>query len=301
MRVATRGSALALRQTQWVTDKLRTVWPRLEIDLITASTEGDRDKQTPLTSLGQGVFVKGVEELLLSERADIAVHSLKDVPTMPSSGLDLAAFPTREDPRDGLVSRLGTDIRTLPARARVGTGSPRRAAQLLALRPDLQVLPVRGNLDTRLGKLREGQLDALVLAVAGLARLERLSELTQTFTVEECTPAVGQGTLVIQCRSGDHAVGELVRPLDDAICRAESLAERAFLAALGGGCQLPAGALARVEGPYLEIVGVAASPDGRSLERERRRGHASTPAAVGHQLAERLLPRARGLLPAVTA
>lgn len=301
LRLATRASTLALRQAEWVRDRLLQAWPGLEVELVRASTPGDRDKHTPLTSLGQGVFVRGVEELLLGCRADIAVHSLKDVPTLQTSGLNLAAFPPREDPRDGLVCRVGRDLDTLPRGARVGTGSPRRAAQLLALRPDLRILPVRGNLDTRLRKLREGAFEALVLAVAGLTRLERASELDHIFSVRECTPAVGQGALAVQCRAEDKATHSLVAPLDDPACRAEALAERAFLAALGGGCQVPAGALARADGLRLEMVGVAASPDGRELVREAIRGGSDRPAQLGHELADRLLPRARGLLALATA
>lgn len=296
VRVATRASALALCQSAWVMDRLRLAWPDLRIDVVTASTPGDRDKQTPLTSLGQGVFVSGVEQLLLDGEADIAVHSLKDVPTILTPGLELAAFPPREDPRDGLVCRAGRDLASLPAGAAVGTGSPRRAAQLLALRNDLNVSPVRGNLDTRLRKLRDGQFDALVLAVAGLARLGRTDELDQIFDVDECTPATGQGALAVQCRSDDDRARALVAPLDDPICRAEVLAERAFLAALGGGCQFPAGALGRTRGDRLEVVGVAASPDGRELVRGRHEGPAHRSARVGHELGERLLPHARGLL-----
>jgi hydroxymethylbilane synthase len=295
LRVATRASALALRQTGLVTDRLASRWPELRIELVAATTAGDRDKQTPLTSLGQGVFVKGVEELLLANGADVAVHSLKDVPTALTPGLDLAAFPPREDPRDGLVCRVGTDLASLPAGARVGTGSPRRAAQLLAIRPDLRIRPVRGNLDTRLRKLRDGEYEALVLAVAGLARLERLDELDQVFEPEECTPAVGQGALAVQCRSGDDAVRRLVAVLDDPVCRAEVLAERAYLAALGGGCQLPAGALASVNGDALSVIGVAASPDGRELVRERHWGLVGGPAEAGRELGERMIALARGL------
>jgi hydroxymethylbilane synthase len=296
LRVATRASALALRQTRLVVDRLASRWPNLRIELVPATTAGDRDKQTPLTSLGQGVFVKGVEELLVADRADVAVHSLKDVPIAPTPGLDLVAFLPREDPRDGLVCRVGTDLASLPAGARVGTGSPRRAAQLLAVRPDVRIVPVRGNLDTRLGKLRDGEYEALVLAVAGLARLERLDELDQLLEPEECTPAVGQGALAVQCRSGDEAVRRLVAALDDSVCRAEVLAERAFLAALGGGCQLPAGALACVNGDALSLIGVAASPDGRELVRERHGGLVGAAAEIGRELGERMIARARGLL-----
>jgi hydroxymethylbilane synthase len=269
----------------------------MTFEVVTASTPGDRDKQTPLTTLGQGVFVKGVEEQLLDGRVDLAVHSLKDVPTSETPGLALAAFPIRADARDGLVCRVGRNLATLPSGARVGTGSPRRAAQLLALREDIQITPVRGNLDTRLRKLRDGELDALTVAVAGLERLGRLAELDQALEADECTPAAGQGTLAVQCRSDDQRARTLLAAIDRPTIRAEALAERAFLARLGGGCQLPAGAVARVfEGGSLEIVGVVASADGKRLVREHASGAVSEAVAAGHVLAEALLPAARSLI-----
>jgi hydroxymethylbilane synthase len=298
IRVVTRQSALALTQTQWVIDQLRAAWPGLVAELVFASTPGDRDKSTPLTTLGQGVFVKGVEEMLLDGRADVAVHSLKDVPTILTPGLELAAFPRRADPRDGLVCRaaVGRSLAELPPRARVGTGSPRRAAQLLAMRPDLRVSPIRGNLDTRLAKLHAGEFDALALAVAGLERLGRLDELAQVFEVDECTPCVGQGTLAVQCRSDAPAIRALVARIADPAARAASIAERSFLAALGGGCELPAGALGTVSGANLDLVGVVASADGRDVVRQRKTGRMDDPAQFGRQLAHQLLPRARTLI-----
>lgn len=297
LRVVTRGSALALTQTRMVVDRLRAARPDLAFEIVTATTPGDRDKQTPLTTLGQGVFVKGVEEQLLDGRADLAVHSLKDVPTAPTPGLVLGAFPLRADARDGLVCRVGRNLASLPSGARVATGSPRRAAQLLALRSDLRIVPVRGNLDTRLRKLRDGEFEALTVAVAGLERLGRLHELDQVFEVDECTPAVGQGTLVVQCRSDDERAHAVLAGVDVPTIRAEALAERAFLVRLGGGCELPAGAVARVFGDgQIEMVGVVASADGRRLARERHAGSASDPERVGRELAERLLPLASGLL-----
>ena len=298
LRVVTRQSTLALTQTKGVIDELRAAWPGLLAELVVASTPGDRDKSTPLTTLGQRVFVKGVEEALLDGRADVAVHSLKDVPTILTSGLELAAFPRRGDPRDGLVCRdgVGRSLADLPLRARVGTGSPRRAAQLLALRPDLRVTPVRGNLDTRLAKLHAGEFDALTLAVAGLQRLGRMDELAQVFEVDECTPCVGQGTLVVQCRADAPSIKSLVARIDDPATRTASIAERAFLAALGGGCELPAGALGVLRGTELDLVGVVASPDGRDVVRQRRSGPMGNPASFGRTLALQLLPRARTLL-----
>jgi hydroxymethylbilane synthase len=278
-------------------DLLVRRWPDLRFEVVTATTPGDRDKQTPLTTLGQGVFVKGVEEQLLDGRVDLAVHSLKDVPTAETPGLTLAAFPLRADARDGLVCRVGRNLASLPPGARVGTGSPRRSAQLLALRHDLQMTPIRGNLDTRLRKLRDGEIDALTVAIAGMERLGRLAELDQALEADECTPAAGQGTLVVQCRADDERALALLAAIDAPTIRAESLAERSFLARLGGGCQLPAGAVARIfDGGRLEIVGVVASTDGRRLVREQISGLAADPTGAGQALAEALLPAARTLI-----
>jgi hydroxymethylbilane synthase len=286
-----------LIQTGLVVDLLAARWPNLTFEVVTASTPGDRDKQTPLTTLGQGVFVKGVEEQLLDGRVDLAVHSLKDVPTAETPGLTLGAFPLRADARDGLVFRSGRNLANLTAGARVGTGSPRRAAQLLALRNDLQVVPIRGNLDTRLRKVRDGEVDALTVAIAGMERLGRLSELDQALEVDECTPAAGQGTLVVQCRADDERALKILAAIDAPTIRTEAEAERSFLAALGGGCQLPAGAVARVfDGGSLEIVGVVASSDGKRLVREHVSATASDPVAAGAQLATILLPAARALI-----
>ncbi|MCC7367647.1 MAG: hydroxymethylbilane synthase [Chloroflexi bacterium] len=300
LRVVTRGSQLALIQTRQVVDLLAQRWPGLQFEIVTASTPGDRDKHTPLTTLGQGVFVKGVEEQLLHGRVDLAVHSLKDVPTDETPGLRLGAFPLRADARDGLVCRVGRNLASLPSGARVGTGSPRRAAQLLALRGDLQITPIRGNLDTRLRKLREGEIDALTVAVAGLERLGRLPELDQALEVDECTPAAGQGTLVVQCRADDEQALAVLAAIDRPTIRAEALAERAFLARLGGGCELPAGAVARVfDGGSIELVGVVASQDGKRLAREHSSGPADDPVVAGVALAEALLPLAKQLIPDV--
>jgi hydroxymethylbilane synthase len=297
LRVVTRGSQLALIQTGLVVDVLAARWPDVVFEIVTASTPGDRDKQTPLTTLGQGVFVKGVEEQLLDGRVDLAVHSLKDVPTDETPGLTLGAFPLRADARDGLVCHVGRNLASLPPGARVGTGSPRRAAQLLALRSDLQMAPIRGNLDTRLRKVHDGEVDALTVAIAGMERLGRLAELDQALEIDECTPAAGQGTLGVQCRADDARVLEILAAIDSPTIRAEALAERAFLAKLGGGCQLPAGAVARVfDGGRLEIVGVVASADGKRLVREHGAGTADNPRAAGEALADVLMPAARSLL-----
>jgi hydroxymethylbilane synthase len=297
LRLATRGSVLALIQARTVADLLESASPGLTVEVVPVSTPGDRDKRTPLTTLGQGVFVKGVEEMLLDGRADLAVHSLKDVPTTESPGLALGAFPVRADPRDGLVCRVGRNLLSLPSDATVATGSPRRAAQLLALRPDVRIVPVRGNLDTRLRKLRDGEFDALTVAVAGLERLDRLHELDQAFEADECTPAAGQGTLVAQVRADDPNMRGIVDGIDVESLRAASLAERAFLAALGGGCELPAGALAEVtDDGRLVMIGVVASADGKRLVRERHSGSSDDPSQAGVELAQTMLRQARDVL-----
>ncbi|MFN8522428.1 MAG: hydroxymethylbilane synthase [Chloroflexota bacterium] len=301
LRLATRGSVLALIQSGWVAGLLERAAPGLRVEMVRVLPPGDQDKQTPLTVLGKGVFVKGVEELLLRGGADIAVHSLKDVPTDETPGLCLGAFPPSEDPRDAVICRAGLDFDRLPIGATIGTGSPRRAAQLLALRADLQIKPIRGNLDTRIRRLHEGHYDAVVVAVAGVARLDRRAELTRILEVDECTPAVGQGALGVQCRSGDAAVRDLLAAIDDPACRARSLAERELLRVIDGGCRIPAGAVAQIRGDTLDLVGVVASPDGRSLDRRRTTAPLADPIAAGRALAELLMPAANGLLAAGVA
>jgi hydroxymethylbilane synthase len=303
VRIATRGSVLALRQAELVADRLRDAQPGLAIEFVVASTAGDRDKRSPLTALGQGVFVKGVEQMVLSGAADLAVHSLKDVPIAVTPGLVLAAIPLRADPRDGLIAAApySKSIRAagpeaLPSGARVGTGSPRRAAQLRAFRSDIEILPIRGNLDTRILKLRDAVYDAIVVAVAGVERLGRAQELDWIFSPEECTPAVGQGSLVVQCRSDDRPMVDLAVRVNDAALMSEADAERAFLAAMGGGCELPVGALAHRDMGRLSVIGVVASPDGRRLVRRHAAAGVADPQQVGRGLAEMLLNEVEGLL-----
>jgi hydroxymethylbilane synthase len=283
-------------QTGHVARLLEERWPGVRVEIIETTPVGDRDKSTPLTQLGKGVFVKGVEELMARGEADAAIHSLKDVPTEETAGLVLAGFPIRVDPRDGLISRGGESFEALPINAVVGTGSPRRAAQLRAMRRDIRIAELRGNLDTRIAKLRSGQYDAIAVAVAGVQRLGREAEVTEVFEFDRVTPAAGQGALVVQCREDDAAMRQLLAGIDDARVRAEVLAERAFLATLGGGCQIPAGAVGRADGGELSLVGVVASDDGSRFERRRLVGSVGHPAELGRELAEALLPLARGLL-----
>jgi hydroxymethylbilane synthase len=297
LRLGTRGSQLALRQAELVRAALQAQHPALAIELVPITTRGDQLAHLPLQAIsGQGVFARALEDALLAGTIDCAVHSLKDLPGALRSGLVLAAFPPREDARDALVARTAPGFAALPPRARVATSSPRRAAQLLAARPDLEIVPIRGNVDTRLRKLEEQRLDATVLAVAGLRRLGLAARITEPLPLDLCLPAVGQGALAVQCRADDLATRALLAPLDDAPTRAAVEAERALLAALGGGCRIPIAAHATVEGATLRLRGLLASPDGRTLIRDQLMGPASAATRLGRALAERLLAAGGGAL-----
>lgn len=289
LRLATRGSALALAQAALVTDALRRADAGITVEIVRVQTEGDIDRTTPLRTLGgRGVFVRGVEDALLSGRAEIAVHSLKDVPSETAGGLTLGAMLARGDPRDALVASRGRPLAALPAGARVGTSSQRRATLLHALRPDLAVVELRGNVDTRLRRVAAGDLDGAVLAAAGLERLGRIGEATQLFEAMEFLPAPGQGVIAIECRADDAATLALLAALEDAPTRVAAEAERGFLAALGSGCSLPVGAYAQLDGDLVALRAMIADEDGRApLFGEATGAHAAA-AAVGRGLGERL-------------
>jgi hydroxymethylbilane synthase len=291
LTLATRGSRLALAQATLVIDLLRQARPGLEIHLRTIATQGDLNREVPLADLvaPDGVFTRGVEAELLAGRAHLAVHSLKDVPTALDARLVLAAFPPRGDVSDVLVAPTGLGFDRLPAGATVGTSSPRRQAQTLAARPDLRVVAIRGNVDTRLAKLRAGEVDALILAAAGLERLELHDFTSQPLPLDRFLPAVGQGSLVAQCRADDLETGTLLTSIDDPATRAAIEAERAFLRAVGGGCRVPVAGLGRLVGGQLELRGFIAAPDGSESHSDLLRGPAAEPAALGLALAERLL------------
>ena len=296
VRIATRGSALALAQTALAADAMRHADAAVEIETVEISTEGDRDRVTPLSVLGgRGVFVRAVEEALLAERADVAVHSLKDMPTQQLPGLALAAVLPRGDARDALVSREGALLTDLPAGARVGTSSNRRVALLRALRPDVAPAEIRGNVDTRLRKVADGDYEAVVLAAAGLDRLGRLDEASELFDPADFLPSPGQGAIVLQCRSGDEAMRALLAAIDDPDTRAATDAERGFLAALGAGCTLPVGAHARVAGGRVALRAMIAggAPDDVGEPRfEEGSGPAAEAEAIGRELGERMLRHA---------
>ena len=286
----TRGSRLALAQTELVLQALRGVHPRLRFEVREIRTEGDRRPDASLATIGgQGVFVKELEAALLRREIDIAIHSLKDVPAQPASGLTLACFPQRGDARDALVTRGGRTLAELPSGARIGTGSSRRAVQLRQLRPDIETVDIRGNVDTRIRKVDEGQYDATVLAVAGLERLGVRERAAEVFSVDAMIPAAGQGALVLQVRADDKEAAALLLPIDDADTRHSCQAERAFLARLGGGCRLPFGVLAEVDGEELRIRGFISDAPGDRTFRADASGSAAEAAAIGTRLAEQLL------------
>ena len=290
LRIATRGSRLAMAQTRLAIESLLRADPSLRTEIVEVRTEGDRDQQTPLSALGgRGVFVRAIEEALLEGRADIAMHSLKDVPTQLAGELTLGAVLPRGDPRDALVASAGRRLAELPDGARVGTSSPRRAALLRALRPGLQVVEIRGNVDTRLRKVAEGEYDGALLAAAGLERLGRLDEATQIFESMEFVPAPGQGTIALQCRADDAALLARLAAVDDAPTRAAARAERGFLAALGAGCTLPVGAYARISDGLLAVRGMIAAEDGGDPAFGDATGAPEEAETLGGGLAERLL------------
>lgn len=299
LRFATRGSQLALTQTRIAAEALTASGAAIEPVTVEISTEGDRDRETPLTVLGgRGVFVVAVEQALLDGRADVAVHSLKDVPSALPPGLTLAAFLPREDARDALVASQGRRLAELPPGARIGTSSRRRASLLRALRPDLVAAEIRGNVDTRLRKVASGEYEGVLLAAAGLRRLGRFEEVTQLFEELEFPPAPGQGTIVLQCRDDDAATIELLRAVDDAGSRVAAEAERGFLAALGTGCSLPIGAFAQLSDGLLTLRGMIASEDEGAAPPEGSTappafgdvtGPPEKAAALGRGLAERLM------------
>jgi hydroxymethylbilane synthase len=289
IRIGTRGSALALAQSNWVKSQLEQHYPETAIELRIIKTSGDRFLDTPIQNLGnKGAFTKEIEDALLGGEIDLAVHSMKDLPTELPRGLAIAAMPKREDPRDVLVTREGIGLDDLPPGAALGTGSLRRKAQLLHHRADLSVVPIRGNVDTRLRKLDEGLFDALVMAAAGLRRIGRADRISEFLGDEICVSAVAQGALGLESRQ-DDALRERLAFLHDPATSAEITAERAMLDRLGGGCHVPIGARATMTGRELKIIGVVASVDGNRVCRCVATGPADQATELGDRLATELL------------
>ena len=286
--IGTRGSQLALWQAQFIKDQLERLYTDLEVNLKIIKTTGDAIPDRSLVGLGKGVFTKEIENALLSGEIDLAVHSLKDLATELPEGLCIAAIPTREDPRDVLITASGLPLEDLLNGSTIGTTSPRRKAQLLYMRQDLQVVDVRGNIDTRLRKLHETGLDGIILAAAGINRLRKPEVITQFFDVERMVPAVGQGALAIEARQGDTALETLLEPLNDQETVAEVTAERALLASLGGGCQVPIGAYAKHVDDELSLIGVVCHPEGALRIVKSAKGKPTAPQHLGEIVAEKL-------------
>ena len=289
IHIGTRGSKLALWQAHWVQKELLKTHPTLSVEIIVIKTKGDKILDVPLAKVGgKGLFVKEIEDALLEGKIDLAVHSMKDMPAELPGGLTIGAIPQRENPQDVLVSKSGP-LADLPEGARIGTSSLRRAAQILFARPDMRIDPLRGNLDTRLRKLDAGEMDAIVLAAAGIRRLGLKHRITEYLGSSVMLPAAGQGALCIEVRSGDEDTGSLVGQLDHAETRTVVLGERAFLHRLGGSCQVPIAAHGRIEGDRFELMGLVAEPDGSRIFRDVLTGPRVTSGRIGIQLAEKLM------------
>jgi hydroxymethylbilane synthase len=286
--IGTRGSQLALWQAQFIKNQLERHFPTLEVSLKIIKTTGDTIQNRSLVGLGKGIFTKEIENALLTGDIDLAVHSLKDLPTELPEGLCIAAIPTREDPRDVLVTDTGVPLEGLAEGAKIGTTSPRRKAQLLCMRPYLRVVDVRGNIDTRLRKLHETDLDGIILAAAGIKRLLEPEIITQYFDTERMVPAVGQGALAVEAREGDNRIKTLLAPLNDPKTVAEVTAERTVLKSLGGGCQVPVGAHATHVEDELSLIAAVCHPEGIHRIVETATGTPDAAQHLGKIVAEKL-------------
>lgn len=290
VRIGTRGSALALWQAQHIRDELRIEHPDLGVDLEIITTEGDRVQDRPLHEIGgKGLFVRAIEQRLLDGTVDLAVHSMKDLPAFGPPGLVIACTPPREDPRDALVGPAGGTLASLPAGARVGTGSLRRGALARRINPGIEIVPIRGNVPTRMGKVEGGELDAVLLAAAGLRRLDQAARIVEYLDPDAFCPAPAQGILALQCREDDAWVRGLLAALADDDATLAAAAERGFVQRLGAGCTVPMGCHATREGDELAIYGLVVHPSGTPCYEARRRGPVDQAAVLGRSLAEELL------------
>jgi hydroxymethylbilane synthase len=296
--IGSRGSALALAQTGWVKDQLLIHFPNLDVRIKVITTSADKNQTASIrTGLSVGVFVKELEQALFAQEIDVAVHSMKDVPTTIPPGLQISAVPVREDARDAFIGRQAGNLSALPAGSIIGTGSVRRQAQLLALRPDLKVIEIRGNVDTRLKKLQAGDYDAIILACAGLNRLGLRNRISSPLDFTQMLPAPGQGALAIEVRSDDIQALKVTEPLNHPPTALAVSAERQFLHRMGGGCNVPVAVHAHLRRDEMEIDALVASPDGREILRDSARQRTGPAAEAAVLLAERMLSRgARSIL-----
>ena len=288
--VGTRGSQLALWQAEWVQRQLKAIAPGISVILKRIQTSGDKIQDVPLAKIGgKGLFVKEIEEALLRGEIDLAVHSMKDVPSVLPEGLEIVCVPEREDPRDALIAREGQSLEKLPVGGRVGTSSLRRQAQVLHVRPDLEIAVLRGNVDTRLRKVRENHFDAIILAASGLKRLGWEQEVTEYLSLDVSLPAIGQGSLGLEGRKDDAFVRDLVARFEHRPTRIAVTAERALLTRLEGGCQVPIAGYATLQGDTLTLDGLVASLDGKRYIRRILSGSADEAVSLGTRVAEQLL------------
>jgi hydroxymethylbilane synthase len=295
VKIGTRGSALALWQANWVKDRLESRHQGLSVELVKIKTKGDKILDTALAKVGgKGLFVKEIEDALIRRETDLAVHSMKDVPAELPEGLIIDAIPEREDVRDAFIAREVSAWKDLPHGAHVGTSSLRRQSQLLHLRPDLVMIPLRGNVETRLRKLETENLDAVVLAVAGIKRMKLEDRITEYLSDDIMLPAIGQGALALEVREDDREMRELIRFLKHPATETAMAAERSFLRTLQGGCQVPIAALARVEGDKVRISGLVADTDGSRVFRDSAEGAVEDAARIGSDLAARILDQGAG-------
>ncbi|MFC1822700.1 hydroxymethylbilane synthase [Thermodesulfobacteriota bacterium] len=295
LRIGTRGSKLALAQSNWVKRKVEAEHSRVEVELVKIKTRGDQILDSPLSKIGgKGLFVKEIEDELLDKRVDVAVHSMKDVPTEIPDGLEFAVFPQRENPRDAFVSLKYSAFAKLPKNALIGTSSLRRSAQLLHQRSDLQVIPLRGNVDTRLRKLESGEYMAIILAVAGLKRLGLEKRITEVIDEDQVIPAVGQGALGLEIRREDAETCEVLGFLNHPETELRIKTERAFLKELEGGCQVPLAAFCRLKENRLHLEGMVAEVDGSKILRDKITGAKEQAEEIGIELAKRLLDLGAG-------
>jgi len=290
IKIGTRGSRLALSQSEWVKREIAALHPDVRVELIRIKTKGDRILDSPLSKIGgKGIFVKEIEDALLKKDVDLAVHSIKDVPTDLPDGLHLPIFPKREDPRDAFISVEYNSLEDLPRGATIGTGSLRRSAQLLHIRPDLAVISLRGNVDTRMRRVESGDLQAIILAAAGLKRLGLSPKVFQILPVDKFLPAIGQGALGLEIRQDDDRIIDIIGFLNHESTEMSVKAERAFLKRLEGGCQVPIAGYGRVEGEDIILNGMVAELDGSRIIMDEVKGPKDRPEDIGINLAERLL------------